>query len=240
MVLSMPYVEGTVMPLNQGKSRAALLVILFVVLATTWACEGFFVDPILVTLVVTPPTPTLVVGGESVQMTAFGTFDDGSKKNLNSSVIWTMNPPGYATIDKGGMLRGTSPSPSTVTLQASQADVVGSTTFQVFSTITAITVTPSTQSVSASSGTPFCLQALATTTTGQQDISSTATWAFTDPHGQTESGVNKSTAGCTGQAFTIGTLTPTIAPVILNATASAPSTNGGTVTSNTVTVGITQ
>src|ERR1700746_537405 len=112
MVLSMPYVEGTVMPLKQGKLRAALFVILFVVLATTWACEGFFVDPILVTLVVTPPTPTLVVGGESVQMTAFGTFDDGSKKNLNSSVIWTMNPPGYATIDKGGMLRGTSPSPS--------------------------------------------------------------------------------------------------------------------------------
>ena len=202
-------------------------------------CSGFFVDPILVSIAVTPPTPTLVVGGASVQMTAFGTFDDGSKKNINSSVIWTMNPPGYATIDKGGLLVGTSPSPSTITLQASQADVVGSTTFQVFSNITSINVTPSTQSVSVSSGTPFCLQATATTSTGQQDVSGTVTWVFTDPNNQTESGITKTTGSCTGQAFSIGTLSPTAAPVLLNATASAPSAGGGTVTSNQVTVGVT-
>jgi hypothetical protein len=211
-------------------------------LVALWVgCNGFFVDPILVSIAVTPPTPTLVVGGASIQMTAFGTFDDGSKKNINSSVIWTMNPPGYATIDKGGLLVGTSPSPSTVTLQASQADVVGTTTFQVFSNITAITVTPSTQSVSASSGTPFCLQAMATTGTGPQDISATATWAFTDPQGRTESPLTKTTGSCTGQAFSIGNpLTPTPVPVILSVTASAPSTSGGTVTSNTVSVGVTQ
>jgi len=215
-------------------------VLLSVALAVS--CNGFFVDPALVSIVVTPPTPTLVVSGSTVQMTAYGTYDDGSKKNINSQTIWTMNPPGYATITAGGLLTGTSPSPSTVTLQASDVDIVGSTTFQVFSNITAINVTPSTQSVTLSSGTSICLQAIASTNTGQQDISSSATWAFTDPSGQTESGLAKTTApNCNqGQAFSVGTLSPTPIPVILTVTASAPSSGGGTVTSNKVSVGITQ
>jgi trimeric autotransporter adhesin len=226
---------------SRRKVQACLSFTVLFLMALALGCNGFFVDPTLVSIAVTPPTPTLVVGGATVQMTAFGTFDDGSKKNINSSVTWTMNPPGFATIDKGGMLTGTSPSPSTVTLQASQADVVGSTTFQVFSNITAINVTPSTQSVSASSGTPFCLQATATTSTGQQDISATATWTFTDPNNQTVSGISKTTGSCTGQAFSIGTLQPTeTLPVTLNAVASAPSSNGGTINSNTVKVGVTQ
>ena len=110
------------------------------------------------------------------------------------------------------------------------------------SNITAINVTPSTQSVTLSSGTSICLQAIASTNTGQQDISSSATWAFTDPSGQTESGLAKTTApNCNqGQAFSVGTLSPTPIPVILTVTASAPSSGGGTVTSNKVSVGITQ
>jgi len=208
-------------------------------LALGLGCNGFFVDPTLVSIVVTPPTPTLVVGAAGIQMTAFGTFDDGSQKNINSSVTWTLNPPSYATISAAGLLTGTSPSPSTVTLQASDQAVVGTTTFQVFSSITAINVTPATQSVSVASGTPFCLDAIAQTGSGPQDISATATWTFTDPSGNTESGLNKTTSSCTGQAFSIGTLSPTVAPTTLSATASAPSASSGTVTSNTVKVGIT-
>jgi hypothetical protein len=208
-------------------------------LAVALGCTGFFVNPTLTAIVVAPPTPTLVVGGTGVQMTAFGTYDDGHQANINSSVTWTMNPPGFATISAGGLLTGTSPSPSAVTLQASAQAVVGSTTFQVFSNITSITVTPATQSVSASSGTPFCLDAVAQTGKGSQDISATATWTFTDPSGNTESGLNKTTSTCTGQAFSVGTLTPTAAPTTLSVTASAPSSSGGTVTSNTVKVGVT-
>jgi trimeric autotransporter adhesin len=230
------------MVITRGKVQVVASVGVLLLMAAALSCNGFFVDPILVSIAVTPPTPTLVVNGASIQMTAFGTYDDGSKKNINSKVLWTMNPPGFATIDAGGLLTGTSPSPSTVSLQASSADVVGTTTFQVFSNITSINVTPSTQSVSVASGNPVCLQAIATSGTGQQDISSSATWAFTDPSGQTESGLTKSnTSTCAqGQAFSIGTLTPTAVPVILNATASAPSASGGTITSNKVTVGITQ
>jgi len=210
-------------------------------LALALGCNGFFVDPVLVSIVVAPPTPTLVVGGSGQQMTAFGTFDDGSQKNINSTVAWTMNPPGYATITAAGLLTGTSPSPSTVTLQASDQAVVGSTTFQVFSNITSITVSPATQSVSVSSGTPFCLQATASTSAGSQDISATATWTFTDPNNQTVGGITKTTGSCTGQAFQIGTLTPSeTLPVTLSVTASAPASGGGTVTSNSVKVGLTQ
>ena len=217
--------------------------VFLVLMAVAVGCNGFFVDPNLVSITVAPPTPTLVVGAAGVQMTAFGTYDDGTtNKNINSSVTWTMNPPGYATISAGGLLTGTSPSPSTVTLQASDLAVVGSTTFQVFSSVSAITASPSTQTVSASSGNPICLVATAQTSTGPQDISSTATWAFTNSASQTVSGLNKTTATtCNpGQAFSIGTLSPTVTlPTILSVTAAAPSASGGTVTSNTVTVGIT-
>lgn len=218
-------------------------VVFLVLMAVALGCNGFFVDPNLVSITVAPPTPTLVVGAAGVQMTAFGTYDDGTtNKNINSSVTWTMNPPGYATIGAGGLLTGTSPSPSTVTLQASDLAVVGSTTFQVFSNIAAIAVTPTTQSVSASSGNPICLVATGQTSAGPQDISNAATWTFTNSSNQTESGLTKTTAAtCTpGQAFSIGTLSPTPAPTVLNVTATAPNTSGGTVTSNTVTVGVTQ
>lgn len=228
------------MLISQRKVQLVLSFTVLFLFAIALGCNGFFVDPVLVSIAVTPPTPTLVVGGTGQQMTAFGTYDDGSQKNVNSSVTWTMNPPGFATITAGGLLTGTSPSPSTVTLQASAQAVVGTTTFQVFSNIISINATPSTQSVSASGGTPFCVQATATTSTGQQDISATATWTFTDPQNRTETGLTKTTSTCTGQAFSIGTLAPSTAPVILSVTASAPSSNGGTITSNKISVGVTQ
>ncbi|MGC2198277.1 MAG: hypothetical protein WA628_26640, partial [Terriglobales bacterium] len=116
------------MAIGRRKFQVVAFLVVLVLAAAALSCDGFFVDPMLVSIAVTPPTPTLVVGGASVQMTAFATFDDGSKKNINSSAIWTMNPPGYATIDSGGLLTGTSPTPSTVTIQASRDDAVGSTT----------------------------------------------------------------------------------------------------------------
>ncbi len=202
--------------------------------AAAVSCNGFFVDPVLQTITVTPATPGILVGGTQ-QMTATGIYDDGSRKNITGTSSWNSTDPTVASVTaSGGLVTGLTTGTSTI--QATNGIVSGSTSVTVSLTgITSIAVTPSSQSVSASGGVPFCLTA--TAQPGGQDIStlSTTTWTFTSG-GQTESGISKTTSTtCSGQAFLIGTLSPVAAPTTLSATASV-TTSGTTVTSNAVSV----
>ena len=203
--------------------------------AVAVGCHGFFVDPILQTITVTPSGTGILIGATQ-QMTATGTYDDGSQKNITGTSSWTTSDQTVATVTPtGGSVQGIAT--GTATIQATNGIVSGSTTVTVQQTVTSIVVTPSSQSVSASGGVPFCLQAIAQP--GSQDISSliTTTWTFT-AGGQTETaGIAKTTSTCTGQAFLItGTaLAPVGPPTTLNAVA----TNSG-VNSAAVTVTVTQ
>jgi Bacterial Ig-like domain (group 2) len=219
-----------------------------ILLAVALGCNGFFVDPQLVSIALSPPTPSLLAGGTGQQMTAIGTYDDGSKNyNLNAKVTWTMSPSGFATITQAGLLTGTVATTSPVTLTATVLDISGTTSFTVsLNNVTAISVQPSSQTVSAAGGLPVCLQALATVSgsTTPVDISASATWTFLIQNTSTvETGlVPNSGLNCTaGAPFTIGNLSPNAAPVNLNVTASYPAVGGGTITStNVVVVNITQ
>ncbi len=55
-------------------------------------CNGFFVDPILQTITV-GPTGVGILGAKTQQMTAIGTYDDGTQKNItgSSTTTWTSN-----------------------------------------------------------------------------------------------------------------------------------------------------
>jgi hypothetical protein len=175
-------------------------------------CNGFFVDPILQTITV-GPTGVGILVAKTQQMTAIATYDDGTQKNItgSTSTTWTSNDQTIASVSAAGLVTG----------------------------VTAITVTPSSQSVSAGNNIPFCLQAIASPS--GTDISSTATWAFVTQTNIAEAGITKtSTATCTGQGFLVtqANLSPNPAPVTVNATASAPGTTG-TVTSPAVTISIT-
>jgi hypothetical protein len=211
---------------------ASFGVLLLMALAV--ACNGFFVDPILQTVTVTPSGTGILIGATQ-QMTATGTYDDGSQKNITGTSAWTTSDQTIATVTpSGGSVKGIGT--GTATIQATNGIVSGSTTVIVQQQVTSIVVTPSSQSVSGSGGVPFCLQAIAQP--GNQDISSliTTTWTFT-AGGQTETGgINKSTStACTGQAFLIGT---SITPVNFPTTLSAVATNRG-VSSTAVTVSVT-
>jgi hypothetical protein len=204
--------------------------------AAAISCHGFFVDPVLQTITVTPATPGILVNGTQ-QMTATGIYDDGSQKNITGTSSWNSSDPTAASVTaSGGLVTGLTAGTSTI--QATNGIVSGSTTVTVSLTgVTSITAAPSSQS--AVTGTPFCLTA--TAQPSGQDISSTATWTFTDPSSQNETGVTKTTTTtCTGQAFVIGTLSPTPAPTTLTAIASAPGTGSTTVNSNQVTINVTQ
>jgi hypothetical protein len=60
--------------------------------------------PILVTLAVSPPEPTIQVG-TSQQIYATGTYSDGSTQNLTSAATWTSQSPAVATIGSSGVAK---------------------------------------------------------------------------------------------------------------------------------------
>src|SRR5258705_8461724 len=187
-------------------------------------CNGFFVDPILQTITV-GPTGVGILVAKTQQMTAIGTYDDGTQKNItgSSTTTWTTNDQTIATVSAAGLVTGVGAGNATIT--ATNGVATGSASITVSLTgVSSITVTPSSQTVSASGGIPFCLQA--TALPSGTDISSTATWTFTDPtNAPVTAGINKTNTGCTtGQAFLIGTLATT-PPVSIKATASAPGAN---------------
>jgi len=214
--------------------------LLFLIAAVSVGCNGFFVDPILQTITV-GPTGVGILVSKTQQMTAIGTYDDGSQKNItgSSSTTWTTNDQTIATVSSAGLVTGVGAGNSTVT--ATNGVATGSASITVsLNGVTSILVTPSSQSVSASGGVPFCL--VATATPGNVDISTlnSTTWAFTNSvGGGAVTGISKTNTGCsTGQAWSISNLSPA-APITVNVTASAPGTTG-TVTSPVVTVNVTQ
>jgi len=90
--------------------------VLFLLSIVATSCNGFFVDPVLQTITVTPATPGILVNGTQ-QMTATGTYDDGSQKNLTGTSSWTSSDLTVATVTaSGGLVTGVSD--GTATIQA--------------------------------------------------------------------------------------------------------------------------
>jgi hypothetical protein len=228
-----PYMSSSGRKLQLVASFGVLLLMALVGVG----CNGFFVDPVLTAIQVGPSGQGILVT-HTLQMKAVGTYDQssGAPKDITGKVLWTTSDEGIATVSAGGLVTGVGVGTATIT--ASSGVVTGTASITISLTgVTSIAVTPSSQSVSASGGIPFCLQAIAAPS--GTDISTTATWTFADPSNAAETGIAKTTgASCAGQAFLIGTLAPTPAPTTINATASAPSTTG-TVTSPQVTINIT-
>ena len=65
-------------------------------LALAASCRGFFVNPTLQSITVTPSTGKVAPAG-TIQMTATGTFDDGSTSNVTSNSSWQSSDTTVAT-----------------------------------------------------------------------------------------------------------------------------------------------
>ena len=85
------------------------------VLSTGIGCRGFFVNPTLTTVTVGPATPS-IQQGSTLQMTATGTFDDGSTKTLTGNVLWSSSDATIATVSTSGVITGVSSGSATITL----------------------------------------------------------------------------------------------------------------------------
>jgi uncharacterized protein YjdB len=157
--------------------QLVLLTFLCSAIGAMCACKGFFVDPTLSSITVTPVTPS-VATGSTKQMTATGTYNDGSTKNITSSVSWSSSDDVEATVADTGLVTGVAV--GTVSITATSASISGSTSVTItVASLQSIAVTPNNDSTSA--GDTVQYTAIGTLKDGSTvDITDAVTWRSSD------------------------------------------------------------
>ena len=179
-------------------------------LALAVGCRGFFVNPKLTSITVTPITPSLTLN-QTLQMTATGNFDDGSTKNLTGTSKWTSSANTQVSVNSTGLITALANTTSAVTITATNGTVSGSTTATVGQQT--IVVAPANQTYSLSTN-PGPHQY--TATLNGTDVTATATWTSSNTSVAT---VVQSGTGA-GQVTAVGVGTANITATTSNATGS--------------------
>ena len=158
---------------------------------TVTATGGGSVGGSLVSLAIIPGTQSVASPTQTSQFIAIGTTSSGATEDLTSKVTWGSSSAQVATITPGGLATAVSKGTTTITAIASNAGgtvVTGTASFTVIGgasePLTALSITPSTQSVSASGQTGQFIALGTSGTTGlQEDVttSSSLTWSSTIP-----------------------------------------------------------
>ncbi|HJT72023.1 MAG TPA: Ig-like domain-containing protein [Terriglobales bacterium] len=153
------------------------------VLAVASGCTGFFVNPTLSSIAIGPQDQTITTS-QTLQMSATGTYSDGSTKDLTGKVNWSSDTTSCATINSNGLV---SPVKSVsgiceTTISAASGTVSGATT-----TVTVTEGTPLSINLTASTSTPqhngtvtFTAKATFPGSSTPQDITSSVTWINSD------------------------------------------------------------
>lgn len=150
-------------------SLSALLIVAFAL-----GCEGFFVNPVLTAMTVGPAAT--IQTGSTIQMSAVGTYNDGSQKNLRSGVYWNSASPSVASVSASGTVSGMSSGQSVIS--GSFETVTASATVTVtLGGLTAITVTSKDGLSSISYGSAEQFVAKGTANGVQVDITNSVNWS---------------------------------------------------------------
>jgi hypothetical protein len=163
------------------------------------ACNGFFVDPTLTSIALTPVGATILVGG-TTQYRAVGTYNDGSTKSL--SPAWFSSSSATATISSSGLAKGIAAGTATIT--ATSGGVTGTTTVTVQTApLQSITVTPANPSISLTtgSGTQQFTATGHNTDGSTNDLTSSVTWTSGAPTVATINNSGLATAVKTGSSI---------------------------------------
>jgi len=168
------------MPRFGRKLRILATVGALSMLAVAAGCKGFFVNPTLTSLAVSP-TSASIVESQTQQLTATGTYDDGSTKDLTGTAGWTTSDSTVATVSKGGLVTAaasiTSP-PGSATITATSGTLTATSAITVNTgPLTAIVISTTTPNPAA--GTTVVFKALGTYSgsSTQQDITGLVTWS---------------------------------------------------------------
>jgi trimeric autotransporter adhesin len=191
------------MPSKRKLQIFAITTTLLLLLAGV-GCTGFFVNPTLTGITV-GPTAT-IQQSKTVQMSATGTYDDGTTKTLTKGLFWSSDTQSIATVNGStGLVTGVSPGTATIT--GASGSVGGTATITVtIANLTSIKVTPTNQSITAGNTETFVATG---TANGQQVvITDSVTWSFSP---STATGVSIDTSGnlTTTSGDVVGTITVT-------------------------------
>ena len=203
------------MPSQKSKLRLIFAFAALASLALAASCRGFFVNTTLTSLAIGPTTLGLSTN-QSYQMTATGTFNDGSTSDVTSKCVWASSDPAVATIGTNTGVVQSSKTVTTIgttTISASDGAITSTTsaTVTVCPAVSSLTI-----SASATSGPPgTAITFTATADVGSQsgvDVSTIATWTPADTSVLTFSGnigtINSSaTSGSTTVTATLCNVT---------------------------------
>ncbi|MGA8488788.1 MAG: Ig-like domain-containing protein [Terriglobales bacterium] len=169
-------------------------------------CSGFFVDPVLTSIVV-GPTAT-INQGTTVQESAVGTYNDGSTKTLGSGVQWSSSDSTSASVNNSGLVTGASPGSATITAAYQTTSGTSSITVAL-GNVTALKITPQSGTVTVNAvSLPFFAYATVAGDSTLVDVSPTATWTTSDPTNVTinvpsTTGVGVTFSGTVAETVTI-------------------------------------
>ena len=167
--------------LRTSKFRIFAGLATLLVLAVGISCTGFFQNPQLTTLTVGPPSAN-IQQGSNIQMSATGTYDDGSRKTLTKGVFWSTSDEGIAPVTSTGVVSGAASGTATIT--ASSSSVTGTATINVtLSNVTGINIQPTTHTISAPGGTATYNCVATVSGSNPVDVSSVVTWSVNDTTG---------------------------------------------------------
>ena len=179
------------------------------------------VPPVLVSVAVTPASPSLPVG-ETLQFKATGTFTDGSTQDLTQSATWSSSAATSATITSVGLASGLVAGSTTIT--AVSGTIQGSTTLTVVPPVlVSIAVAPANASITVVNTQQFT--ATGTYSDGStQDLTGTTTWSslapgvatITSAGLATGAAVGTSTISATTGSITGSTTLTVLAPVLVS------------------------
>jgi Bacterial Ig-like domain (group 2) len=156
------------------KWRIAVATTALFIAALDLGCEGFFVDPVLTGIAVGPGTT--IQTGTTIQMSAVGTFNDGSQKSLASGVYWSSGTPAVAKISNSGLVTGVGAGQAVIT--GASGTVVGSATVTVtVGGLTSIQVASQDGFTNITYGSSEQFVATGTANGEQIDITNSVTWS---------------------------------------------------------------
>jgi hypothetical protein len=130
----------------------------------------------VVGLNITPATLFMSVGS-SLQLQAIATLSDGSTREMNANVAWSLQGTGIATVSSAGMVTADQVGAATILAQTSGFTASASLTV---APVSALNIVPATLSLAP--GTSSQLQAIATLSDGRmQDLTAIIAWSSTQP-----------------------------------------------------------
>lgn len=165
---------------TKQKLRLAGAVAALGTLALAISCRGFFVNPTLTAINISPAAPYVPIN-QNQALSVYGTYNDGSTGQVTSGVTWSSSTPAVANFSSptSNLLQGLTLGTTTITANAQAVSATATATVYLTG-ITKITVSPTSWGFSSAAGSTQNFQATASANGTSIDITTTgATYTIT-------------------------------------------------------------